>query len=84
MPSHLTVRNVPDDLAHALQQEKRRRGASMNRTVIQLLRRALGLGPSRERDNGLGRLAGTWSREELEEFESATACFGQIDPELWS
>ncbi len=84
MSSHLTIRDVPEDLAEELTVEKRRRGTSMNRTVIDLLRRALGLGPDRRRDNGLARFAGTWSEQDLREFEAATACFEQIDPELWS
>ena len=84
MTSHLTIRNVPEDLSEELLAEKRRRGTSMNRTVIDLLQRALGLGPERRLDNRLGRLAGTWSEDDLREFEAATACFERIDPELWS
>lgn len=84
MPSHLTIRNLPEDVARELEAEKRRRGESMNRTVIEILRSALALGPDRRFDNGLARLAGTWSAQELEEFEAATACFEQIDADLWS
>jgi len=83
MRSHLTVRGLPADLARALEQEKRRRGATLNSTVIDLLRRAVGLSPEAY-DNGLGRLAGTWSDNELTRFEQATKCFEQVDAELWS
>jgi hypothetical protein len=79
---HLTVRNVPADVARALEREKVRRTASLNETVIELLRRALGLGEA-ERSNGLARLAGGWSAEDLQRFETAVAGFGRIDPELW-
>lgn len=79
---YLTVRNVPPDLARALGREKARRGASLNDTVIELLRRALGLGET-ERSNGLARLAGGWSAEDLERFAAAVAEFERIDPELW-
>jgi len=41
--SHLTVRNLPDELAAALEKEKRRRGTSLNQTVIDLLRQSLGV-----------------------------------------
>ena len=84
MPSHLTIRNVPSDLAKQLEREKNRHGSSMNQTVIDLLRRALGLAPGSDPDNGLGRHAGTWSDAALREFEAATASFEQVDPELWS
>lgn len=80
---HLTVRNVPAELAHALLAEKARRGESMNKTVIDLLRRSLGLVPDAPYQNGLGRLAGDWSDADLREFEGNTKMFDQIDEELW-
>jgi plasmid stability protein len=81
--SYLTVRNIPDDMAKALRTEKRRRGKSLNQTVIDLLRQALGLGWESPGGNGLEKLAGTWSRKEFNHFERATAVFEQIDEELW-
>lgn len=83
MRSYLTVRSLPKDVARALERERKRSGESLNQTVIDLLRSALGLGPE-ELDNGLGRYAGKWSREDLAEFEAATECFEAIDPEVWS
>ena len=40
----ITLRNIPPDLAAALDREKRRRGQSLNRTAIDLLRQGLGVG----------------------------------------
>lgn len=80
---HLTVRNVPPELAEALRKEKNRRGKSVNQVVIELLRQALGLEPGQVRSNGLAALAGTWTQEELEEFEAAIAPLEVIDEELW-
>ena len=77
----ITLRNVPPDLAEALDREKRRRGQSLNRTAIELLKQGLGVGSPRS--NGLGRLAGGWSEEDAREFERALASFGEIDPEMW-
>jgi hypothetical protein len=79
--SHLTVRNLPPDLAAALAREKRRRGTSLNQTVIDLLR--LSLGVSGTRTNGLSRLAGTWSKQEQREFLARAQKFSEIDTELW-
>ena len=76
------MRDVPPDLAEALDEERRRRGDSLNKTVLDLLRQGLGVGP-RARSNGLARVAGTWSEDEFREFEQATAAFEQIDEELW-
>lgn len=78
---HMTVRKIPPDVAEALDREKHQRQTSLNQTVIDLLRQALGVGP--ERSNGLAALAGDWSDEELAEFERVTAPFDQIDDEIW-
>lgn len=80
---NISIRGIPTDLAKALQEEKNRRGLSLNQTVRELLRRALGLGPNSTYDNGLAAHAGTWSEQDLLEFERATSAFGQIDEELW-
>lgn len=77
----LTIRNLPPEVAAALDREKRRRGKSLNQTAIELL--GQGLGVSGQRSNGLGRLAGGWSAEELREFETAVAPFEQVDAEIW-
>ena len=79
---HLTIRNVPGDLARRLDEEKRARGRSLNQTVLDLLSQAVGLERGR-RSNGLAQLAGTWSREEHDAFEQAIAEAEQIDAELW-
>ncbi len=77
----LTIRNVPPALAEALEREKARRGASLNRTVIELLSQSLGVGVTRS--NGLASLAGGWTEEELQAFEAAVAPFEEVDEELW-
>ena len=81
----MTVRHVPSELAEALDAEKRRRGLSLNRTVLALMGEALGIPDrhGRHRSNGLRRLAGVWSEEEFRRFEEAVAPFGEIDRELW-
>jgi hypothetical protein len=77
----LTIRNLPAPVAEALEREKRRRGRSLNQTVIDLLGQSLGVKESRS--NGLGRLAGSWNEDELREFEEAIAPFERIDEDLW-
>ena len=80
----MTIRNVSPELAAALEAEKRRRGLSLNRTVLSLMQEALGVSRGRTRGNGLRRLAGSWSEDEFREFEKAVAPFSKIDEELWS
>ncbi len=80
--AYLTIRNVPPLLAEALEREKHRRRSSLNQTVISLLEAAVGLTAS-PRSNGLARQAGSWTAEDLREFESAIAATEQVDAELW-
>lgn len=77
----LTIRNLPGGVADALEREKRRRGRSLNQTVIDLLAQSLGVEGTRS--NGLAGLAGGWDEDELHEFEQAVSPFEQIDEELW-
>ena len=80
--STMTIRNVSAELAAALKEEKRRRGLSMNRTVLALMAESLGV-DGHTRSNGLGRLAGTWNEEQFRQFEASVAPFGEVDSELW-
>jgi hypothetical protein len=83
-PRHLTVRNLPEELGRALRKETRRRGTSLNQTVIDLLGRGLGvIVPSRRRTNGLRHLAGTWTAEEHGEFLRALQPIETVDEEMW-
>ena len=79
---HLTIRNIPPEIAAALDREKDRGRISLNQTVIELLRRALGVRRGEKR-NGLSALAGTWTEEEFARFEAAVRITEQIDEELW-
>jgi plasmid stability protein len=80
---HLTIRNVPSDLAHRLEEEKHARGRSLNQTVLELLAQALGLAGGGKRSNGLAELAGTWSADEVAELESSIGFTEELDKELW-
>jgi hypothetical protein len=77
----LTVRNLPPDVGEALAREKKRRGTSLNQTVIDLLEQ--GLGVSGVRANGLAQLSGGWTAEQHRDFEEAVAPFAEPDAELW-
>ncbi len=79
--THLTVRNLPEELAVALEAEKQRRGKSLNQTVIDLLQQSLGV--SGVRTNGLRHRAGTWTKAERHEFLKIVASFEEIEADLW-
>jgi hypothetical protein len=81
--SYLTVRNVPADIAQELDRERKRRGDSLNETVLAALRKGLGLAGERK-SNGLLSLAGQWSDEDFKTFErTVSESTEQIDEEDW-
>ncbi len=81
MPSsQLTLRNVDPDLSRRLRAISEERGESLNRTVLQLLRDAVGLNERRER---LRRYA-TWNDEDLREFTTALGAQRVVDGRYWA
>ncbi|MGQ9592654.1 MAG: hypothetical protein ACUVYA_20450 [Planctomycetota bacterium] len=80
---HLTIRDIPPALARALEKEKKRRGTSLNRTVIELLSHGLGVDREGVRRNGLKNLAGSWSPEDQARFDAAVGPFEAVDEGLW-
>jgi hypothetical protein len=83
MMKHLTVRNIPDELASALEREKHLRRVSLNQIIIELLSQKLGVNTSNKRSNGLAELAGTWSEQEFEQFNENLTMTEEIEPDLW-
>jgi hypothetical protein len=83
----LTVRGVNDDLHNALKEEADRRGTSMNRVVLSLLKEAMGVSNGNGRYqsifNDLDHLAGTWSAEEAKMIEQELNHQRTIDEDLW-
>ena len=88
MPSskQLTLRGVDARLDRSLRAEARRRGLSVNRTVLRLLQEATGLAPSATEAvafDDLDHLAGVWSAEEAAAFDERLGSFRRVDAELW-
>ena len=82
----LSIRGVDEKLSAALKREAKRRDTSVNKTIIRLLAEAVGTAPRQERHsvhNELDHLFGVWTEEDAAEFGAATACFEEIDEEMW-
>lgn len=82
----ITLRNLPPDVARAVQQRAKQKKTSVNKAVIELLEESVGgkgkkKSPVRYHD--LDHLAGTWTKEEAAAFEVLIAEQRTIDPELW-
>jgi hypothetical protein len=81
----ITLRNLPDAVAHLIRHRAASEGISLNRAVIEVLEEQLGLGrkPFEPRHHDLDDLAGSWSEEEARAFDDALVAQRAIDPQLW-
>jgi len=79
----MTLRNIPEELADKIASNAKAQGHSLNATVVNLLSKALGLTPESRKKRDLTNFSGTWSEEDLQCFNSATAEFSKIDNEVW-
>ena len=81
--SQITLRDIPQELDRRLRELAQAQNKSLNKTIIQVLVESLHLGDGRDRKRNLSDLAGTWSDEEAEEFETNTRIFERLDEEMW-
>ena len=80
MSRQLTIRNVPPEVAAALKKLSQERNESVNATVVQILKQALGIDERRTR---LQRYA-TWTADDAQTFEAALAEQRSVDERDWS
>ena len=79
MPKQLTIRGVPEEVADRLTRISKEQGQSVNSTVLEILKGAVGM---QERRARLQRMA-TWTDQDRVEFEEALDAQRVIDEELW-
>lgn len=80
----ITLRNIPPDTAQEVERKAREWDLSLNKTVLRLLERALGVrATGQERHHELDELAGVWSPEEARDFDKILTKQRRIDEELW-
>lgn len=81
--SQITLRKIPDVLDKQLRSLARKNKTSLNKVVLSLLLKNLGLSADSDKKRDLIDLCGTWTSDEYEEFQRNTEQFNQIDPEIW-
>ena len=82
--STLSIRSLPKILERALKEETRRSGKTKTEIVIRALENLFHLGGKATKREKLRAFFGRMSREEFEAFQRATACFSEVDKDLWS
>lgn len=78
MPKQLAIRG-PDDVGERLESISRANAQSVNKTVVSILTKAVGVD---ERWRRLERY-GTWTPAEHDAFEKALQAQREIDDDLW-
>jgi len=83
----LTVRGFDEELRKRLEDLARRRGVSLNKAALILLRRGAGLGtegpPANRVGDALDGFIGSWTREEERRFLDSLESCEQVDEALW-
>lgn len=81
----ITLRGVDEDLEKELRRRAKNKKESMNKTILNILKKETG----QEKDkpfkeyHDLDELAGTWTKQDFDEFNKNTEIFRQIDLQDW-
>ncbi|MDE2059728.1 MAG: hypothetical protein KGL31_05350 [candidate division NC10 bacterium] len=82
----ITLRNLPPELTRIIRQKADEQHASINKVVIGLLEKSVGVRGKKSEMvlyHDLDTLVGSWTREETAAFNKALAKQRAIDPDLW-
>ncbi len=78
----ITLRNLPDHIARRIIERSRQTGASLNKTVIEMLCES-GSAKKTRLHHDLDHLAGAWTAQEAHELDRLMETQRVIDPDLW-
>ncbi len=81
--SQITLRQLPDNLERQIRRLADENNISINKTIIRLLHKALGLTPGEDKKRDLSEISGSWNDAEVREFEENCRIFEKIDDEIW-
>ncbi len=79
----ITLRQIPKKVEDLIRSISEKQNKSINKTIISLLEKSLGLKNNSNKKRDLSKLSGTWSSTEFNEFEKNTGIFNKIDKEIW-
>jgi len=81
----MTLRGIDERIAGALKERAKKDDTSVNTVMLRILKESLGLEKKKRRVlyDDLDHLAGTWSTQDVAEFEHATAVFESVDTDMW-
>ncbi len=74
---------MDDNLEQKITEIAHNQHKSLNKTIQEILRRALNLDKYADRKEQFMDLFGVWTKEDQEQFRKNTKDFAQIDPQDW-
>jgi len=81
--SQITLRKIPDKVERMLRLLSEKQKKSLNKTIISLLEKALGIDENSKKKRELSSFFNTWDKEDIDEFKKNTEVFNKIDKEIW-
>jgi len=85
MPN-INIRGLDDSAHQRLKIEAQEKGISLNTLIVKYLRQDVGLEPPDKKSpshHELDKLAGTWSKRDVQDFQKAISAFEEIDESIW-
>jgi hypothetical protein len=81
----ITLRNIPPDVARAVERRASREGESLNKAVLELVAEGAGLKKRarKVRHTDLDSLFGTWTKRQADAFDRQLRELRHVDPEVW-
>jgi hypothetical protein len=82
----LSIHGLDDQAIAVLKQRAARENATVDMLVVRLIEQGLGLRPNGslpKRHHDLDALAGSWTADDMQAFDRATAPFSSVDSGLW-
>lgn len=81
--NQITLRQIPEKTYRQLRMLANKNKTSINKTLLVIIHKYLGLDDSSEKARNLRDIAGTWNAHEYEEFVQIQKKFDVIDKEVW-
>jgi hypothetical protein len=83
---NINIRGLDVAVHKHLKIEAQKKGISMNTLIVKYLRRDVGLETPDKKSpihHDLDKLAGTWSKKDVKDFQKAISAFEEIDETAW-
>jgi hypothetical protein len=77
------LRQVPILIEKQLREKSRKNGVSLNKMIISLLKKALGLPDGYTKKRSASHLAGTWNSKQANQLTHHLKIFEKIDKDVW-